>query len=360
MKKLLALITVMIMALCMTACGDDKQASDEDAGKTEVSLIISGDIDDGGFNQVTWESIEAFCGENDLTCGHYKVKSADEANIIGTVDKAKSHDGKLIIFAGSTFDEAVYKLQNDSNYKGMYFYMIDGVPYNEDEGYELSKNSIGVLFAEEEAGYLAGYAAVMDGYTDLGFLGGEDVPSVKRYGYGFLQGISAASTEQGLQKKINVHYGYAGTFKASDDVEKKAASWYKDGVQVIFSCGGGIVKSVINAAERSNGKIIGVDVDQSGLSDTVITSALKGIDAAIEDVLKEYKRGNFIGNNVFNYTANNGGVGLVMDNARFKSFSQEQYDEVFSQIKNGQIKIKKDTEVKNIKDLVAKNIKIIK
>lgn len=60
--------------------------------------------------------------------------------------------------------------------------MIDGVPHDENNTYATAANMVSVVFAEEEAGYMAGYAAVKEGYTKLGFMGGQALPSVKRYG----------------------------------------------------------------------------------------------------------------------------------------------------------------------------------
>lgn len=358
MKKLTALILALVTALCFAACGEQDEAA-QGPGENEtaeVALIADGDISDGGFNQVTWQSIENFCSGNDITCAYYipEEKSDDEIKV--TVEDAIEKGGKLIIFAGSTFETAVYDLQKE--HSDVNFYLIDGVPHDRDNKYEMSDNSIGVLFAEQEAGYLAGYAAVRDGYRNLGFLGGEDLPSVKRYGYGFVQGISAAATEMGIDGDIDVRYAYVGTFKASDAVEKKAKKWYGDGTEVIFSCGGAIVKSVIKAAESEGGRIIGADVDQSDLSGTIITSAKKGIGAAVEDVLKQYNRGKFVGNNVFNYTAANDGVGLEITNARFSKFDRSQYDEIFKQIREGSVTIKKDTDADDVEDLAGENINI--
>lgn len=356
MKKILAIALALAMMFVFASCGSqEEQNTESDNDATEVSLIIVGDINDGGFNQITWECIDSFCSEKEVSCGYYVCEGSKIDQVTATVDEAIGKDGKLLIFAGSKFEKAVYELQ--SKYEDKYFYLIDGVP-NDGKDYKLADNSIGVLFAEEEAGYLAGYAAVMDGYRNLGFMGGEKMPPVKRYGYGFIQGASAAAAESGINDEININYMYSGTFEASDKVQAEAEKWYEDGTEIIFSCGGGIIKSVISASDAKHGKIIGVDTDQSGMSGDIITSARKGIDSAVEDVLKEYNRGNFIGNNIFKYTASNGGVGLEMANARFKRFSEAQYNDIFEQIKSGSVSIKKDTDVESVKDLAEGNIKV--
>ena len=357
MKKLLAIAMAFAMMMCFASCGSQNDENSEAENETaEVALIISDGIDDGGYNQATWGAIESFCSEKDISCGYYDVEGTDVENVKKTVDEAIANKGKLLIFAGSRFEKVVYSLQEE--YEDNYFYLIDGVPNDGNNNYKQTDNSIGVLFAEEEAGYLAGYAAIMDGYRNLGFMGGEDLPSVKRYGYGFIQGAAAAAAENGINDKIHINYTYTGTFDESKEVQKEAAKWYDDGVEVIFTCGGGIIKSVIKSAEAKDGKIIGVDTDQSALSNNIVTSAEKGIGSAVEDVLKEYNRDNFIGNNVFKYTAANNGVGLEMANGRFKSFSQGDYDAIYQQIKDGSVTIKKDTEVKSVKDLAEGNIKI--
>lgn len=144
-----------------------------------------------------------------------------------------------------------------------------------------------ITYQEEQAGYLAGYATVKDGYTKLGFLGGIAVPAVVRYGYGFVQGAEAAAEEMGVD--VSMKYWYSGSFTANDDIKARMDSWYADGTEVIFSCGGGIYSSAISAAEASanGGKIIGVDVDQSADGEMVITSATKSLAHSVELALTD-------------------------------------------------------------------------
>ena len=119
-----------------------------------------------------------------------------------------------------------------------------------------------------------------EGYTELGFAGGMAVPAVIRFGYGFIQGADAAAQELGVN--ANVKFWFADSFAPSDDIKTKAASWYTEGTEVIFSCGGGICTSIIAAAEEGGGKVIGVDSDQYYLSDVVITSAMKDLPTSVQ------------------------------------------------------------------------------
>ena len=101
------------------------------------------------------------------------------------------------------------------------------------------------------------------------------VPAVVRYGYGFVQGAEAAAAEMGIPS-IDLKYHYTGNFEATPENQTAAASWYAEGTQVIFAAGGAVGNSVMSAAEAANAKVIGVDVDQSSESPTVIVSAMKG------------------------------------------------------------------------------------
>ena len=114
----------------------------------------------------------------------------------------------MIILPGANFETTAYAAQ--SAYPDVYFLIIDGVPHDGNDNYATSANTVSIIFAEEEAGYLAGYAAVKEGYKNLGFMGGQELPSVKRYGYGFVQGAAAAAAEN--EEKVTVRYNYNGHF----------------------------------------------------------------------------------------------------------------------------------------------------
>lgn len=189
-----------------------------------------------------------------------------------------------------------------------------------------------LLFTQKmQAGFLAGYAAVKDGFRKLGFLGGMAVPAVVRFGYGFVQGAEHAAAELGLSAgDVEISYAYTGNFDATPDNQNKAASWYQAGTEVIFACGGAVGQSVFAAAEANNGKAIGVDVDQSADSETVITSAVKQLAITVQDALDDYYAGNFQGGVDATLGVESNGVGLIMDNARFENFTEADYEAIYS------------------------------
>ena len=137
---------------------------------------------------------------------------------------------------------------------------------------------------------MAGYAAVKLGYTKLGFLGGMAVPAVVRYGYGFVQGADAAATELGAD--VSVNYVYGNQFSGDADITAYMDTWYANGTEVVFACGGGIYISAAEAAAKVGGKVIGVDVDQAPTIDAygegmTVTSAMKGLAPTVKAILGE-------------------------------------------------------------------------
>jgi len=162
------------------------------------------------------------------------------------------------------------------------------------------------------------------------------VPAVVRFGYGFVQGAEYAARELGLAAgSITVNYHYTGGFAATPEAQTLAASWYNNGVDVIFACGGAVGNSVMAAAEQAGKKVIGVDVDQSGESRTVITSAMKGLQASVYACIADFYAGRFPGGQTLVFSAANDGVGLPMATSKFDTFSRADYDAIYKKLVDG-------------------------
>jgi basic membrane protein A len=169
-------------------------------------------------------------------------------------------------------------------------------------------------------------------------MGGMAVPAVVRFGYGFVQGAEYAAKELNLPAgSVSINYYYTGGFAATPEIQTMSASWYNQGVEVIFAAGGAVAFSVFAAAEQTGKKVIGVDVDQSGESPTVITSAMKGIQASVYDSIVEYYSGRFPGGQTKIFEAANKGVGLPMATSKFQNFKQADYDAIFNALATGRI-----------------------
>lgn len=363
MKRVLTLLLAVILVFGLAACGGGAEEEESTAPETfEIAMITDiGTIDDKSFNQGTWEGVVAFAEENNKTHKYYKPTEQSTDAYLAAIQLAVEGGAKVIVTPGFLFEEPIYLAQD--LYEDVSFILIDGYPHNADyTEYRTEDNAVGIIFAEEQVGYLAGYAAVKDGYTKLGYMGGMAVPAVVRYGYGFVQGAEAAAAELGISN-IDLKYYYTGNFDQTPENQTQAASWYAGGTEVIFAAGGAVGNSVMSAAETVGAKVIGVDVDQSGESPTVITSAMKGLGVAVQTTLGQFYEGDFPGGENLIYDAAKNGVSLAMDTAKFNTFSQTDYDALFGKMAAGEIELIKDTDasgnaVKSPLDLGSKIVKV--
>lgn len=201
---------------------------------------------------------------------------------------------------------------------------------------------------------MAGYAAVKLGYRNLGFLGGQAVPAVMRFGFGYVQGINDAAEELGIADQVEVVYAYGGQFYGATEITAAMDTWYSQGTEIVFACGGGIFTSAAEAAAKVGGKMIGVDSDQSPTIDAygegmTVTSAMKGLGATVKAMLdsiivdgtweehvgKIENLGLVSGTDTsVNY------VGLPEDTTRWnENFTVEDYHELVQKIFDGEIQI---------------------
>lgn len=342
MKKILSItLAMMLLVVSLAGCSGNKGA--------EIALITDkGNIDDKSFNQGAWEGVVEFAKAEKISHNYIKPEEANDAGYLAAIDLAVQGGAKVIVTPGYLFEVPVYEAQ--TKYPEVKFILLDGAPHDPDWNFETKENVASIMYSEEQSGYLAGYAAVMDGLTNLGFMGGMAVPAVQAFGYGYLQGAEDAATELGLDDgAIKVTYHYTGNFDETDTNKATAKTMYQEGTEVIFACGGSVGKSVMSAASEANAKVIGVDVDQRYDSETVITSATKGLAASVISVLESiYKTESwdkFAGETTY-FNAANAGVGLptvvIGDEKadafdRFDKFTKEQYESVFAKLVDGSI-----------------------
>jgi len=313
-------------------------------GEIPLALITDfGDIDDESFNQGAWEGLLEFAHPRGIPYEYFRPveRGSTEANL-DSISQAVAAGAQIIVTPGFLFTEAIYEAQ--TIWPDLMIILLDAIPAPPDGDNVIGPNTVAVLYAEQQSGFLAGYAAVMDGYRNLGFIGGIAVPPVVLFGHGFVEGAEYAAAELGLGAgEVTVRYNYAGTFAPSPEAQAMAASWYADGVEVIFAAAGATNLSVFAAADASaDGLSIGVDVDQSHHSPTIITSAMKDLRSSVRQMLEAAFEGNFGGGQIHFFDASNQGVGLPDDFSRFNEFTKAQYDAIFARIAAGQIPISAD------------------
>ena len=414
MKKYLALLLVLVMVLSLAACASEpaettdepeqttpvpapaeetkdeepapaeetkeEEPTEEPADNTEyaVAMITDyGDITDQSFNQTTYEACKAFCEDNGVQFSYFKPAGDNTADRVAMIEKAVDEGYNVIVMPGYAFGGAIVEAAPE--FPDVKFIALDvakgdlleaGVAkagesydYNPDnwdlEKYVDMSNVYCAIYQEELCGYMAGYAAVKLGYKSLGFLGGMAVPAVIRYGYGFVQGVDAAAADLGLSD-VTVKYVYGGQFFGDADITAVMDTWYANGTEVVFACGGGIYTSAVDAAKKANGKVIGVDVDQAGVianyagvDGLTVTSAMKGLYPATYDTLNDV----IINGNWANYVGQIATLGLVSADdpeANYvqipmgegtqwsDSFTQDDYKAMVADMYNGVITVSND------------------
>lgn len=371
MGKLVAFFLVVSMVLLAAGCGSAEEEN-KSTGNSEyrVAMITdSGDITDQSFNQTTYESCAAYCSENKIDFTYKKPDGDTDYARIAMIDVAVAEGYNIIVMPGYIFAPALVEVTY--KYPDVKFISLDmtagdiiaaavGNQYYENpDAYEASDyyntgNTYCAVYQEEIPGYMAGYAAVKLGYRKLGYLGGQAVPSVIRFGYGYLQGISDAAKDLGITEEVSVEYAYGGQFYGSTEITAVMDTWYNKGTEIVFACGGGIFTSAAEAAAKTGGKLIGVDSDQSPIIDAygegmTITSAMKGLGATVyamldsiiylntweEHVGKIENLGLVSGSEMeLNY------VGLPEDTTQWnENFTVEDYHDLVKRIFDGQVEV---------------------
>src|SRR5690554_1497998 len=229
MKKFLFLLLMVVGMFALVGCEKDKFA---------IALITDiGDIDDKSFNQGAWEGVLEFVENNEEEVTHKYYKPTDETvdAYIAAIDLAVANGAEIVVTPGYMFEDPINIAQE--SHPDVKFVILDGSPANVEDG-TIEDNTYAVFYAEEQAGYLAGYAAVKEGFTKLGFMGGVAVPAVIRFGHGYVLGANDAAEE--LDVQVELEYTYTDSFAATPEAVATAASLYNGGTEVIFACGGEI------------------------------------------------------------------------------------------------------------------------
>ena len=366
-RNFMAVAGAAAAAAALTACGGSSSststassaaasssaasaAGSEAAGKiVKVALTCdTGTIDDESFNQACWTAVSGYMGDD---CQYYipEADASDEDR--ETMIRQAVNDGaEVIVCVGYLYGASLAWAAEQ--YPDVKFIAID-VTQGDIGTDSIPANCYCITFKEEQAGYMAGYAITKDGKTKLGFLGGMAVPAVIRYGYGFVKGADAAAQELG--QNIEINYFYGGQFYGDANITSRMEGWYSNGTQVVFACGGGIYTSAVEAALKSNGYVIGVDVDQNyigvnGVADgsyaynPFITSAMKGLSAAVETALSDIEAGEWgeISGSNGNFGLEDGdyiGLPTDEDSWNFDTFTVEDYEALKEKIASGEITV---------------------
>ena len=345
-KQWLGLGLVAVAAVGLAACGNrsSRNAASSSDVKTKAAIVTdTGGVDDKSFNQSAWEGLQAWGKENGLSKGNGfdYFQSTDESQYATNLDEAVSNDYKLIFGVGFALRDAVEKAASDNEETN--FVIID-------DRIEGKKNVASAVFADNEAGYLAGIAAAKTTKTkQVGFVGGMESEVITRFRAGFEAGVKS------VDPSIKVQVDYAGSFGDAAKGKTIAAAQYAAGADVIYQVAGGTGAGVFSEAKDLNEKknedekvwVLGVDRDQKAegeytskdgkKSNFVLASSLKKVGESVKDLAKKTADGKFPGGKVITYSLKDGGVDLTTDN--LSADAKKAVEDAKAKILDGSLKV---------------------
>lgn len=357
-KRLLSLLAVSAITVTLFAgCGNSSSSTGDSANMKVGMVTDAGTIDDKSFNQGTWEGLEQTKVDFGTEIKYLKPNGETEADYTKEIGNLYDSGYKFIATPGFKFETAVYKAQD--KYKDANFVLIDGTPNDgaENPNYKIGENTVSILFAEHQAGFIAGVTASVElKEGKLGFIGGLEIPSVQRFNWGFQQGVAYANENLGTKMELDAqNIIYSASFSDTALGQQLAAQMYDSGVKAIFVAAGGVGNGVITEAKSrvSTGQdvwMIGVDRDQfeDGIyadgKSVILTSAIKKVEAASYDMVKALREGNFPGGETLTFDITKDAVGIPAENPNLSADTTKVVEDVVAKLKDGSIVVKDNND----------------
>ena len=382
MKKTVALFLSMVFLTVLAGCAPqtENQASEDftaplddasfvyqapqDAtplpgGATIALAASSGDLESGA-EAMLWKGVQTFASTFGYTAQSFTYGDGGNASAEDALREAAQSGATLVVCRGEEMAKALFNIQ--SNYPGVHYLLFDEEPHNEDYTVYTTDASVHcVLFQEEQLGYLAGYASVTEGYTPLGFVGGDEVPDVVRYCTGFLQGAEAAAEQQG--EEVSLRVWYTGELEDDSLVTSRMTEWYNNGTGLVLANGNDCIQRTLDAANQTGGRVFATEQDWNGAGERVLGSAIKCYNAAVQRQLYAF----FSGNATWSQQAagqtekvgfTDGSVALAGSNWRFSHFSQRQYERVYDELRNSDLKVEAYADMDTLPDTPSVTLEI--
>ena len=353
-KRLLSMALSAVMVLSLAACGgnaDSKKTSNASASKAsttastasasktdsasktsstttdkselKIGLITDvGGIHDHSFNETSWKGLEK--AKTDFGVEINYLESKTDADYTSNIETFVDEEYDLIVCVGFKLAEATKKAAEA--HPETKFAIID------DASNASLPNVTCLTFKQEQASYLVGYVAgLTTKKKNVGFVLGMASDMMNKFGYGYLAGVYAANPKATVQQIDANNFADPAIGKTS------ATTMITNGADVIFHAAGGTGVGVIQACQENKISAIGVDTDQSSLApDTVITSAMKRVDNAVYDSVKQLVEGTLKGGEVV-YDLSKGGVDIAPTTKLLSEDVLKKVEEVKAKILSGEI-----------------------
>lgn len=328
MKKILSLMLVCLVAFGIASCSNAEDKQNEVIEQQPIVVVITdvGGIGDHSFNDATLSALEEVAEDEDVAIRCFEAASPEDYD--GLIKEAVNEDAVLTIAVGSNMKSSIEnaaKANPKSN-----FGIIDG---------DIEADNVYCInFADNESGFLAGYAAAKTSKTGvIGFVGGEERETVDLFRYGYIAGAKSANAN------IEVKTAYVGTFYDREKGKQTAEKLFNEqNADVVMHVAGASGLGVIDAAKENGFWAIGADKDQSHLaSKSVLASAVKNIEPGLDDMVKMAVKDKFKGENKI-YNTKDEGVSLSDSAGNITGDLKDMLDDIKAAIKKGKIEVPRD------------------
>ena len=333
---------------CKSTEKEESAQEESSIAKREIVFACEGNLMDGSLKQKSWEGLEEYAKNNEKSITYVQPKGSTYDDYLAMYNNAIKLGARIIIT--SIFPEDALEEVSKKN-PDVKFVLLDA-PYN----YVIKENCTGISWNFIEAGFIAGYAAVKEGYKNLGgvFAGNGENHIVNSYAYGYAQGINVAAADiDGVMCKIS----FGPTINYSRNFLSQMFSWYTDGTEVIFCCDSSMkdlglhsiartASEAITETDNKKAKIIGSFGDKYNFSTRVITSAtIDNYKATAKKILELFFNSEWeksLNKQRIEMGVKEEAVGIAYHSDRLFKFSKEDYTALLDRIKEGKVTIKSD------------------
>lgn len=375
MKKLIALLLCLSLLVSLAACGQGGQTAEtaaftvplddasyvyqaaDDAvplpGGASIALAADAAGIESGPDALLWQGIQTFAANFGYTAQSCLYgEGASLATAEDALRAAAQSGAALVVCRGEAMAKALFNIQ--ANYPNVHYLLFDDEPHSEDYTSYATEASVHcVLFREEQAGYLAGYAAVAEGYTALGFVGRDELPGIVRYCTGFLQGANAAAERQG--QNVTLRVWYTGDIGDPAVATQRMIDWFNGGTGLILADGDALMQSALEAVNQTGAKAFATGWDQNALGERVLGSAIQCYNTAVQRQLYKFFSGNSTWSQQdagqterLGYT--DGSVALAGSAWRFNNFTQNDYERLYEQLRNSELEVEAYADMNTLPD----------
>ncbi|MBQ9063516.1 MAG: BMP family ABC transporter substrate-binding protein [Eubacterium sp.] len=322
-----------VSAMAAAGCG----SSDETR-----KIVFVGNTESGSDYEVCqeiWQGVSAYAAESGAEASIYTPDPSAAGARIAMMN-AIDEGANVIVCVGDEMASAVYDLQQRENHTE--FVLIDDVPTNGSGSGKtrIRGNTFSVMCNRQEAGFLAGYAAVSEGYRKIGFLGGSAGEDDRKYGSGFIQGAEAAGKAMGYTDgEVEIRYRLTTSNAISPTLVSDIGSWFREGCELICVCGSGPEFIGPESAAQFGGKVITADINQLESADNIIAASGINHINVVQLALKALEEGKLEGGEKNFFGLSEGGVTLQLKEGQFQSFTDAELAALTDQITSGEIEI---------------------